>query len=213
MAGMTGGPQGGPDHGPDEIRDEKRATLSARAIRVTLAPGSAHAGLDPCLVEPGDDNGTILIDGVVTNDVLSILDAERTMLASQGDVYRLLLLEPQEPSTGDRGGQRREVVVDGWRVLVELEPEVRAQLRARARRGRVDGLPSGPTEVRAMIPGVVIAVSVVPGDTVMVGQELVIIEAMKMQNELRAPREGRIERVAVGAGTRIEVGDLLLVIT
>jgi len=45
------------------------------------------------------------------------------------------------------------------------------------------------------------------------GQQLLVVEAMKMQNELRAPRDGTIERVAVGAGATIEVGDLLLVIS
>ena len=44
------------------------------------------------------------------------------------------------------------------------------------------------------------------------GQQLLVVEAMKMQNELRAPRDGTIEQVAVGAGATIEVGDLLLVI-
>ena len=61
-------------------------------------------------------------------------------------------------------------------------------------------------------PGVVVSVSVVPGDAVVAGQQLLVVEAMKMQNELRAPRDGTITRVGVGAGQTIEVGDLLLVI-
>ncbi len=70
----------------------------------------------------------------------------------------------------------------------------------------------GPTEVRAIIPGVVASVSVVPGDAVVAGQQLLVVEAMKMQNELRAPRDGVISQVAVGSGRTIEVGDLLLVL-
>jgi glutaconyl-CoA decarboxylase len=54
---------------------------------------------------------------------------------------------------------------------------------------------------------------VVAGDAVTAGQQLLVVEAMKMQNELRAPRDGTVERVAVGAGRTIEVGDLLLVIS
>jgi biotin carboxyl carrier protein len=54
---------------------------------------------------------------------------------------------------------------------------------------------------------------VAAGDEVVAGQQLLVVEAMKMQNELRAPRDGNIERVAVGVGQTIEVGDLLLVIT
>ncbi len=71
---------------------------------------------------------------------------------------------------------------------------------------------AGPTEVRAIIPGRVVGVSIVPGDSVVAGQQLLVVEAMKMQNELRAPRDGVISSVAVGPGRTIEVGDLLLVL-
>jgi biotin carboxyl carrier protein len=111
-----------------------------------------------------------------------------------------------------QGIERREVVVDGWRIEVEIESERRASLRERARRGREETAHGGPTEVHAIIPGVVVSVSVVPGDAVVAGQQLLVVEAMKMQNELRAPRDGVISRVAVGAGVTIEVGDLLLVL-
>jgi biotin carboxyl carrier protein len=66
--------------------------------------------------------------------------------------------------------------------------------------------------MRAIIPGRVIGVSVAAGDAVAVGQEILVIEAMKMQNELRSPRAGTVERLAVGAGARVELGDLLVVI-
>jgi biotin carboxyl carrier protein len=44
------------------------------------------------------------------------------------------------------------------------------------------------------------------------GEQLLVVEAMKMQNELRAPRDATVTRVAVGDGQTIEVGDLLLVL-
>jgi biotin carboxyl carrier protein len=55
-------------------------------------------------------------------------------------------------------------------------------------------------------------VSVAVGDSVQAGQELLVVEAMKMQNELRAPRAGIVERLAVAAGQTIELGDLLAVL-
>lgn len=123
------------------------------------------------------------------------------------------LILPLEPAAGQPSGvERSEVVIDGWRIEVTVEPEARAALRERARRDRADGGSSGPTKVHAIIPGVVVAVSVAPGDEVTAGQQLLVVEAMKMQNELRAPRDGTIEQVAVGAGSTIEVGDLLLVL-
>ncbi len=106
----------------------------------------------------------------------------------------------------------REVVVDGWRVVVEIEPEVHASLRERAQRARTDGPAGGPVDVRAIIPGRIAAVNVASGDAVAAGQQVLVLEAMKMQNELRAPREGTVDRVAVAVGDNVEVGDLLLVI-
>ena len=104
------------------------------------------------------------------------------------------------------------MVVEGWRVEVEVECERRAVLRERARRGAGAASKGGPVEVRAIIPGRIVAVSVGPGDDVEAGQQILVVEAMKMQNELRAPREGSVERVGVAVGDTIEVGDLLVVI-
>ena len=106
-----------------------------------------------------------------------------------------------------------EVLVEGWRLDVAVESERRAALREKARRGAGTAAHGGPTEVRAIIPGRVVAVSVVPGDEVVAGQQLLVVEAMKMQNELRAPRAGTVDSVATGTGRTIEVGDLLLVLS
>jgi biotin carboxyl carrier protein len=105
------------------------------------------------------------------------------------------------------------VLVGGFRFEVEVEPERLAALRERATRGRGEGAHGGPQEVRAIIPGKVVSVSVAAGDAVTAGQQLLVVEAMKMQNELRAPRDGTIDKVGVAPGVNIEVGDLLVVIS
>ena len=130
-----------------------------------------------------------------------------------GPSSRQALVLPMERAAGQPSGvERREVVIDGWRIEVTVEPESRATLRDRARRDRGHAGSSGPTIVHAIIPGVVVAVSVAPGDAVTAGQQLLVIEAMKMQNELRAPRDGTVEQVAIGSGSRVEVGDILVVL-
>ena len=130
--------------------------------------------------------------------------------------HRVLVLPATEGAaqvTGSRSGvTRREVVVDGWRFEVDVEPERRAELRERASRDRGVAGQSGPAEVRAIIPGVVVSVAVAAGDEVTAGQQLLVVEAMKMQNELRAPRDGVVSSVAAGPGQTIEVGDVLVVI-
>ena len=171
-------------------------------------------------VTPPDLEGRrhVLLNGRPAEAELIPLDGVRAILARGGPsgTRDHVLILPPEPSPAPGavpGLVRREVIVGGWRVELEVEPAARAALRERARRGREEVGHSGPTEVHAIIPGVVVSVSVVAGDAVTAGQQLLVVEAMKMQNELRAPRDGTVERVAVGAGRTIEVGDLLLVLS
>jgi len=105
-----------------------------------------------------------------------------------------------------------EVVVDGWLFEFEVEDAERAELRARAGREGDRRTQHGPTLVRAIIPGRVVTVAVASGDIVEAGQQLLTVEAMKMQNELRSPRAGTVERVAVGPGATVDRGDVLLVL-
>jgi biotin carboxyl carrier protein len=122
-----------------------------------------------------------------------------------------VVLEAAEPRPG--GGIVREVLVDGFRFEVEVESARLAALRERAIRARAAVGHGGPLPVHAILPGRVAAISVAPGDPVTAGQQLLVVEAMKMQNEIRASRDGTVEQVHVAPGTSIEVGDLLVVIS
>ncbi len=179
------------------------------------APGIvADPGRADPTVRPGASNRRyVIVNGEPVEAALQELDDEHAILVRGGPAGtrdRLLILPAAAGETP--GSVRREVVIDGWRFEVEVEPAARAALRERARRDHAEADQSGPAEIRAIIPGVVVSVSVADGDVVTAGEQVLVVEAMKMQNELRAPRDGTVERVAVGAGTTIEVGDLLLVI-
>jgi pyruvate carboxylase subunit B len=63
--------------------------------------------------------------------------------------------------------------------------------------------------VTAYMPGRVVAVLVAEGDTVQAGQGVLVLEAMKMQNEIQAEHEGVVKRVCVAAGQAVEGGDVL----
>ncbi len=65
-------------------------------------------------------------------------------------------------------------------------------------------------QVVAPLPGVVLEVRVVEGEQVEAGQVLLVLEAMKMENEVVAPCAGRVAGIRVEAGTVVNVGDLLL---
>jgi biotin carboxyl carrier protein len=86
-----------------------------------------------------------------------------------------------------------------------------ADLRDRSsRRAKLSG--DGPVEVRAQMPGKVIKVLVEPGASVEAGQGLVVVEAMKMQNEMKAPKSGKVARVHAREGATVTAGEPLAVV-
>jgi len=155
-----------------------------------------------------------LVTDHVSGEVVAEVILE-TIVSSRGAIV-LAGPSPKAGTTtatrGVAGRDRVEVVVDGWRFEFDVEDADRAALRAKAMKGRGAHTQHGPTEVRAVIPGRVLAVAVIPGDVVTAGQQLLTVEAMKMQNELRSPRDGTVERVSVSPGATVEPGDILLVL-
>jgi glutaconyl-CoA/methylmalonyl-CoA decarboxylase subunit gamma len=69
---------------------------------------------------------------------------------------------------------------------------------------------SGKNALKTTMPGRVVRTLVKEGDTVTAGQPVIVIEAMKMENELKAPRAGAIKRIAVDAGALVEAGTVLV---
>ena len=72
--------------------------------------------------------------------------------------------------------------------------------------------PSGPTRVTAPMPGRLVRMLVAPGQDVAAGQGLAVVEAMKMENELRSPRAGRVREIAAREGQAVDAGAVLLVV-
>ena len=70
----------------------------------------------------------------------------------------------------------------------------------------------GRQQVVAPMPGKVVRVLVAQGDTVEAGQGLVVVEAMKMQNEIRSPKSGKVERLNVREGQPVNAGEVLAVV-
>ncbi|MFQ5945696.1 MAG: biotin/lipoyl-containing protein [Anaerolineae bacterium] len=116
-------------------------------------------------------------------------------------------------------GRSYEVLVeaerDEYRVLIrgEMYPARVADERSRRlAEGAPAAAASGEAVLTAPMPGLVVAVRVSEGDEVEMGQGLVILEAMKMENELRSPQSGRIRSVRVSPHEVVDRGQPLLVI-
>jgi pyruvate carboxylase subunit B len=107
----------------------------------------------------------------------------------------------------DGGRGRYTLWIDGYRYEVEALDE---RTRAIRDMSAATAVASGPAPLVAPMPGLIVRVNVEPGDTVDAGQGLIVMEAMKMENELRAPAAGTVRRVSVAPGTAVEKGALLV---
>ena len=114
-----------------------------------------------------------------------------------------------EPLDGADGG-RWALGVAGERIEVAVLDE-----RARRRSGRASAVATpqpGVAHVRAPMPGLIVRVEVAEGQRVDAGAGLVVVEAMKMENELRAPRAGVVQSVHVTVGQVVEKGTPLVTV-
>jgi acetyl-CoA/propionyl-CoA carboxylase biotin carboxyl carrier protein len=140
------------------------------------------------------------------------------LVESQELAARAVELEPVHvaAATNGRSVERvRSVEVDGRRFEVRvLEPEQpwRELARRRRDRGRSGG-PHGTDAIVSPMQGTVLSVAVADGDEVESGQVLCIIEAMKMENEVRAPHAGTVEQLSVEAGGPVAAGQVICVLT
>ena len=103
-----------------------------------------------------------------------------------------------------REGKTHEISLGGSTIAIEIIDPLAAK-----RSGREDEMGSGGV-VKAMMPGRVVRVLVAEGDTVRKGTGLLILEAMKMENEIQAPADGTIDKLFVEPGQTVESGAELL---
>ena len=147
------------------------------------------------------DGDGIRVDGVAIRAHLADVPGTPVRLVTIGDaVHRVVARR------GNTTG-RYTLRVDGYRCDVEALDERTRTIRdlTAATAG-----PAGPAPLVAPMPGLVVRVTVQPGDTVQAGQALVVMEAMKMENELRAPAAGTVKAVLVQPGTKVEKGATLV---
>jgi acetyl/propionyl-CoA carboxylase alpha subunit len=107
------------------------------------------------------------------------------------------------------GRGRYTLWVDGYRFECEALDE---RMRAIRDLSAANAGPSGPAHVIAPMPGLVVRINVKVGDKVEAGQGIVVMEAMKMENELRATGPGTVRSIEVEAGTAVEKGMALVML-
>jgi biotin carboxyl carrier protein len=82
----------------------------------------------------------------------------------------------------------------------------------RSLRGRTAGDNQGPRKVVAPMPGKVVRLLVSEGDEVEPGRGIAVVEAMKMQNEIKSPKRGTVRKILVSEGAAVNAGDVLAIV-
>ena len=147
------------------------------------------------------DGETVVIDGESLPAHLEDVTGTPVRLVAIGnEVHRVV---------ARRGSTRGSYTlwVDGWRFDGEaLDERTRAIREITA----ASAASSGPAPVVAPMPGLIVRVTVAVGDIVQSGQGVVVMEAMKMENELRASSAGRVRSVTISSGMAVEKGMVLV---
>ncbi len=155
----------------------------------------------------------IVIDGRAAR--LSLDEGSFVYERDNESMRREFSIEPLAPGEYSVliGGRSYDVIASNGQVRVNgraFEVEV---FDPRSMRGRKSGAAGeGRQSVKAMMPGKVIRVLVSEGDSVEAGQGLIVVEAMKMQNEMKSPKAGRVAEVKTKSDATVAAGEVLIVI-
>ena len=171
------------------------AEAAGRPVRYTALAGEATHAVE--IVPLGGGRFRISIDGR-TREV----DSRPTSTGT----YSLLIDNTTAEVSVVARGEEFAVGVEGRTHRLRLLDE--RALRQRARSGAGEG----EREVRAVMPGKVVAILAEVGATVERGQGLLVIEAMKMENEIAAPRAGTLRELRVTPGQTVEAGEILAIV-
>ena len=155
------------------------------------------------VIEINDDE-RVIVDGVeYAIDFESVSGQPVYSLLLDGRSYEAYVYESEDANDW-------QVLIRGDLFTAVVEDEREKRLRAAA--GAVSTT-NGEFNLRAPMPGLIVAVPVSEGQAVQKGDILVVLESMKMQNELKSPREGTVTRVKVKAGDNVEHNQILITVS
>jgi biotin carboxyl carrier protein len=162
-------------------------------VHLSGAKGSAKHTVE---LEPNGTGYTIALDGQVIEGDATLISPDTVSVLIGGQAFDVHLA----PS------------IDGQIKLQSGPHEFTAEIQdPRAWQGRRHGTleAEGRQQIIAPMPGKVVRLLVKAGDQVEAGQGLLVVEAMKMQNEIRSPKKGKVERLHVKEGQAVNAGEVL----
>jgi biotin carboxyl carrier protein len=153
------------------------------------------------------DADGVHLDGEDVAARVAPIDGTPVRMVTLGDTVHRVVVRPAAASGGTSSRGRYTLWLDGYRFDVDALDERTRAIRELSGKG---GAASGPAPLTAPMPGLIVRVNVAVGDQVQAGQGLVVMEAMKMENELRAQAAGIVKTVLVAPGAVVEKGALLI---
>jgi glutaconyl-CoA/methylmalonyl-CoA decarboxylase subunit gamma len=175
------------------------ARVGDREFRIEVAPR-------------GGGRFTVDVDGK-TREIERRGDGVLVLLSIDGEEREAAVVRdggapvsPGNDRPAAQGEQAYSVTVAARSYAVLLSDPLRRQ--SAAARPAVEG----PVDVRAIMPGKITALLVKEGQEVRTGQGVIVVEAMKMENELAAPKDGRVSRIRVRPGETVETGAALFTV-
>ncbi len=167
----------------------------------------------------GEGQQSVTLDGVtraINWQFIAPLNADSKGIVSEGGLYSLIIegksyeiFARRVTKADQKGSETYEIQVADQRFEVNVEDE-RAKLLAGLARSTAT---TGEASVQAPMPGLVVSAPLEQGATVEAGQTVVVLEAMKMENDLSSPIAGTIKEIRVNKGQTVDQGEVLVVIT
>ena len=154
-------------------------------------------------VEAGNGGFVVVVDGQRHAVDVTPIDGALSLILEDGASYEVAIAE--QPA----GSGNLAVHVNG-RVVAASVGTTRGAWAERGQDGSAAG--TGPHQVTAPMPGKVVKLLVKAGDKVTARQGVVVVEAMKMENELRSPKAGAVTDIKVAEGALVEAGAVLVVV-
>src|SRR5215471_18946363 len=138
------------------------------------------------------DGQTIEVDAALTaRDVLSVLVG--------GKAYEV---KRERSLQGEL-----HMVIGSARYAIDVQDP-----RSLKTRRAIAGAEAGPQKVKAPMPGKIVRIMVAEGDEVKSGQGVIVMEAMKMQNEMKSLKDGKVQKIVAAEGSAVNAGDTLAII-
>jgi biotin carboxyl carrier protein len=169
-------------------------TIDGKSHRIELTPLTPLATSGGSALEVKVDGRPMVVDAVLAErDVLSLL-----VYGKSYDIKR----ETTGPS------EHMHIVVRG----VSFSAEVRDPRSFRARKKVDAGDAAGPRKLVSPMPGKVVRILAPAGTKVEAGEGVVVVEAMKMQNEIKSPKAGTVQRIVAEEGAAVDAGEVLAIV-